>query len=77
MRLQGRHGWALPRFWVSIHSYKKLVKNIGPCLAQIRRGARVLCTASQVIGGDFARFCGLLKIRELYLASAVQSERRF
>ena len=27
----------------------------------------VLCTASQIIGGDFAKFCGLLKIYELYL----------
>ena len=27
----------------------------------------VLCTASQIIGGDFAKFCGLLRIYELYL----------
>ena len=26
----------------------------------------VLCTASQIIGGDFAKFCGLLRIYELY-----------
>ena len=26
----------------------------------------VLCSASQVIGGDFAKFCGLLRIYELY-----------
>ena len=26
----------------------------------------VLCTASQMIGGDFAKFCGLLRIYELY-----------
>ena len=26
----------------------------------------VLCTASQIIGGDFAKFCGLLRIFELY-----------
>ena len=32
---------------------------------------------SQKKGEDFARFCGLLRIYELYLASAVQSERRF
>ena len=25
----------------------------------------VLCTASQIIGGDFAKFCGLLRIYEL------------
>ena len=25
----------------------------------------VLCTASQMIGGDFAKFCGLLRIYEL------------
>ena len=25
-----------------------------------------LCTASQIIGGDFAKFCGLLRIYELY-----------
>ena len=26
----------------------------------------VLCTASQIIGGDFAKFCGLLRIYEIY-----------
>ena len=26
----------------------------------------VLCTASQIIGGDFLKFCGLLRIYELY-----------
>ena len=26
----------------------------------------VLCTVSQIIGGDFATFCGLLRIYELY-----------
>ena len=26
----------------------------------------VLCSASQIIGGDFAKFCGLLRIYELY-----------
>ena len=26
----------------------------------------VLCTASQIIGGEFAKFCGLLSIHELY-----------
>ena len=26
----------------------------------------VLCTATQIIGGDFAKFCGLLRIYELY-----------
>ena len=26
----------------------------------------VLCTASQIIGGDFAKSCGLLRIYELY-----------
>ena len=26
----------------------------------------VLCTASQIFGGDFAKFCGLLRIYELY-----------
>ena len=26
----------------------------------------VQCTASQIIGGDFAKFCGLLRIYELY-----------
>ena len=25
-----------------------------------------LCTASQIIGGDFAKFCSLLRIYELY-----------
>ena len=34
--------WSLPKFWVSIRSYKKQPvkngQNIGPCLAQIRRG---------------------------------------
>ena len=25
-----------------------------------------LCTASQIIGGDFAKFCGLLRLNELY-----------
>ena len=25
-----------------------------------------ICTASQIIGGDFAKFCGLLRIYELY-----------
>ena len=25
----------------------------------------VLCTVSQIIGGDFAKFCGLLRIYEL------------
>ena len=27
----------------------------------------VLCTASQIIGGDFTKFCGLLRIYELYI----------
>ena len=27
----------------------------------------VLCSASQIIGGDFEKFCGLLRIYELYL----------
>ena len=27
----------------------------------------VLCTGSQIIGGDFAKFCGLLRIYELYV----------
>ena len=31
----------------------------------------VLCTASQMIGGDFAKFCGLLRIYELYLGLIV------
>jgi hypothetical protein len=26
----------------------------------------VLCTANQIIGGDFLKFCGLLRIFELY-----------
>ena len=26
----------------------------------------VLCTTSQIIGGDFSKFCGLLRIYELY-----------
>ena len=26
-----------------------------------------LCSASQIYGGDFAKFCGLLRIYELYL----------
>ena len=26
----------------------------------------ILCTASQIMGGDFAKFCGLLRIYELY-----------
>ena len=26
----------------------------------------VLCTASQIIGGEFAKFCGFLSIHELY-----------
>ena len=25
-----------------------------------------LCTTSQIIGGDFAKFCGLLRIYDLY-----------
>ena len=36
-----------------------------------------LCTKCQIYGEDFVNFCGLLRIYELYLASAVQSERRF
>ena len=27
----------------------------------------VLCTASQIIGGDFENFCDLIRIYELYL----------
>ena len=27
----------------------------------------VLCTDSQIIGGDFAKFCGLLRVYELQL----------
>ena len=27
----------------------------------------VLCTASQIIGGDFTKFCGLLRIYKLYV----------
>ena len=27
----------------------------------------VLCTANQIIGGDFVKFCGLLRIYELYV----------
>ena len=33
----------------------------------------VLCTASQVIGGDFAKFCGLLRIYELYQSLSLQT----
>ena len=29
----------------------------------------LICTASQIIGGDFAKFCGLLRIYELYKKS--------
>ena len=31
----------------------------------------VLCTASQIIGGDFAKVCGLLKIYELDYSSGL------
>ena len=34
----------------------------------------VLCTASQIIGGDFAKVCGLLRIYELYKFGGQQSE---
>ena len=30
-----------------------------------------LCTASQIIGGDFTKFCGLLRIYELYIGTKV------
>ena len=28
----------------------------------------VLCSVSQIYGGDFAKFCGLLRIYELYIS---------
>ena len=37
----------------------KILKNLHQLFA--------LCTASQIIGVDFAKFCGLLRIYELYL----------
>ena len=72
--------WCLPRFWVSIRSYKKPVKkilglNIGPCLAQIRRGGPVFDESAVVCSQE-------LKLSKLqwdkrfkcrgYLAGAVQ-----
>ena len=32
----------------------------------------VLCTASQIIGGDFAKFCVLLRINELKIFDATE-----
>ena len=37
----------------------------GPTILQNLRQLFVLCTASQIIGGDFAKFCGLHRIYEL------------
>ena len=36
-----------------------------------RLAVAILCTASQIIGGDFAKVCGLLKIYELYYSSGL------
>ena len=36
----------------------------------------VLCTASQIIGGDFAKFCGLFRIYEP-LTIYAKPERKF
>ena len=33
----------------------------------------VLCTGSQIIGGNFAKFCGLLRIYDLYLTQTAMS----
>ena len=33
----------------------------------------VLCSASQIYGGDFAKFCVLLRIYELYLLTVLLS----
>ena len=32
----------------------------------------VLCSNGQIYGGDFAKFCGLLRIYELYLAHVIE-----
>ena len=48
--------------WCKVHIFwegNKILRNLHHLF--------VLCTASLIIGGDFAKFCGLLRIYELYL----------
>ena len=37
----------------------------------------VLCTASQIIGGDFTKFCDLLRLYELYPIHTILFQRFF
>ena len=48
--------------YIKVHIYwegHKILRNLQQLF--------VLCTASQIIGGNFAKFCGLLRIYEVYL----------
>ena len=56
---------------VKVHKYSEKAKKI---LRNLHRRF-VLCGASQIYGGDFAKFCNLLRIYELYQAQVKNSGR--
>ena len=60
--------WATPIWyrWQVLHCHKVHIFWKGQKILQNLHQLFVLCTASQVIDGDFAKFCGLLKLYELY-----------
>ena len=37
---------------------------------------RMLCSNGQIYGGDFAKFCGLLRIYELYLSTRFDRKQK-
>ena len=65
-------GWNI--FWRSIlYFYKVHIFWEGHKILRNLHQLFVLCTASQIIGGDFANFCGLLRIYELYVLKIFSS----
>ena len=48
----------------------KNVVNVQSIRASSNKCRFVLCSASQIYGGDFAKFCGLLRRYELYHRAA-------
>ena len=45
--------------------FENILKMFGVAVLQNLHQLFVLCTASQIIGGDFSKFCGLIRIHEL------------
>ena len=58
--------WIGSLFYAKVHIFgkgHKIFRNLHQLF--------VLCTASQIIGGDFTKFCGLLRIYEPYIGTKV------